>query len=227
MHVIYKISFNNTDKVYIGRTSNYKSRNNTHIWALKNNCSTKKLQEAYNQFGEPSIDILEENILDEEISAKEKYYILKYNSVEDGYNTTYDTTQGGGGRGELSSGALYRDYEILNLIKYIVENKHQSLPLVSKNTGINFNTVEGVAQGKTYTWLEECIPELYKELLSIKGTRKLNLSKTIKFISPDGTVHYSTNIRDFCKKHNLNQSAMSKVSRGIHTHHHGWTLSTE
>lgn len=50
----------------------------------------------------------------------------------------------------------------------------------------------------------------------------LKRSKKYRIISPLGIVYKGTNLREFCRKHNLNQAAMSGVCRLIYNHYKGW-----
>lgn len=47
-------------------------------------------------------------------------------------------------------------------------------------------------------------------------------SKHYKFLSPEGEEIDIFNLHQFCLEAGLNQSAMSKVYRGIHSQHKGW-----
>lgn len=47
--------------------------------------------------------------------------------------------------------------------------------------------------------------------------------KPFKVRSPDGIVHTGRNMREFCRQRGLNQSKLSAVCRGAHSHHYGWT----
>lgn len=48
----------------------------------------------------------------------------------------------------------------------------------------------------------------------------------IKLLSPDGTVYGPiSNLAEFCRRHNLNQSSMQRIITGKHkSNHKGWTM---
>lgn len=83
---IYIIKNTINDKVYIGKTiQSIKDRWRHHIdkWS-----SCTKLKEAINSLGKDNfyIEVLEGNIPYSLLDNKERFYILKYNSVNEGYN---------------------------------------------------------------------------------------------------------------------------------------------
>lgn len=87
---IYRISNINTDKSYVGITSDFKRRKKKHITELNNNIHhSPKLQNAWNYWGE---SCFEWTVREVEISSYEDLYeleiaeIKKFNSYEDGYN---------------------------------------------------------------------------------------------------------------------------------------------
>lgn len=87
--LIYKISNTVNDKIYIGQTIQPLSRR----WQKHISDSKKKdthLYRAMRLYGVDkfSIEVIEGNIPQEELSDKEKYYISQYNSFNDGYNST-------------------------------------------------------------------------------------------------------------------------------------------
>jgi hypothetical protein len=47
-------------------------------------------------------------------------------------------------------------------------------------------------------------------------------AKRFKFRAPDGTVHETVGLKDFCRKHHLDMSCMSRVAKSERPHHKGW-----
>lgn len=73
-------------KYYIGLASNIYTRKNKHLSLLrKNEHFNHKLQEAYNTYGSPIFQILEECSISELVD-REKFYITEFDSVNTGYN---------------------------------------------------------------------------------------------------------------------------------------------
>lgn len=88
--VIYGIQNIITGKWYIGSCDNLYLRIRRHYYYLKHNTHhSKKLQNAWNKYGEDNftVEILEKtNIERDQLLKLEETYITKYNSFEDGYN---------------------------------------------------------------------------------------------------------------------------------------------
>lgn len=90
MYCIYYIKNKITNQYYIGQTHNFEERIKCHIKASKRPDS--RLSYSINRYG---IENFEYNIIHNNISTKEetceleRYYISKYNSFLDGYNTTH------------------------------------------------------------------------------------------------------------------------------------------
>jgi hypothetical protein len=58
---------------------------------------------------------------------------------------------------------------------------------------------------------------------SHEGKKILLLCNEYKFVSPENKIFIvNTGIKDFCKKHNLTYSCISKVLRNKRNHHKGW-----
>lgn len=86
-------------KRYIGRTRNFNERIAEHKYRFKSRNKNKawKFYDALKKYG---WDNFEKNIIEEvdtleEAIEREAYYIEKYNTVENGYNLTDDTSVGG------------------------------------------------------------------------------------------------------------------------------------
>ena len=89
MNKIYKIINNINSKVYIGKTSRtLETRFQQHI----NNTSGCKsaIHEAIKKYGKENFQIIlvEDNIPDNQINQKERYWINVFNSYKNGYNLT-------------------------------------------------------------------------------------------------------------------------------------------
>lgn len=50
-----------------------------------------------------------------------------------------------------------------------------------------------------------------------------NLSQDWKITSPNGNVFTVRNLKEFCKKHKLDDTAMVRVASGKRKHHHFWS----
>jgi len=166
---IYLLSFHGTHKLYVGQSICIEKRYKQHCTELLNGTHTKKLQDAFHSYGLPTVEIQEECAADV-LDDREQYYIKLWDSVHDGFNHAL-TPAGGTSCGELNSNSKYLDSEILSMIDYIIANPSESLVSVSKHTGICYMAVKKVANGETYRWLADVVPEKYEKLMSLKGTR--------------------------------------------------------
>jgi len=94
-HYIYLFKFPN-GKYYVGRTKNYEGRLAGHKYGSKKRVMLN-VHKALNKYG---WDNVEKSIIDtadtlEEAIAKEYEYIVKYDSIRNGYNLTLRTDGGG------------------------------------------------------------------------------------------------------------------------------------
>lgn len=94
---IYRIYCKSEDKSYIGKSKNIEGRWKSHLNCLKNgNHCNKKLQKAFNKYGEYSFEFSILKELNEyylanqhEIDYYESYYAEQFNSFKNGYNVGY------------------------------------------------------------------------------------------------------------------------------------------
>ena len=87
MQLIYKISFQNSDKVYIGKTANPTKRWKEHMWQSTHN-SQLAIHRAIRKYGNPIFEIIASCIKDEYAADVEINIIKQYDSFHNGYNMT-------------------------------------------------------------------------------------------------------------------------------------------
>lgn len=83
--VIYAIYCSKTNRVYVGRTVNYKKRIQKHKRELKQNKHYNVyLQKDYNLYGDTAFKyiILESNVVENSLDIRETYYIDLYGGIE-------------------------------------------------------------------------------------------------------------------------------------------------
>lgn len=215
---IYKLTFNGTDKVYIGQsTISIENRFAEHCYHLKSGKHTKKMNIAYEQFGLPSLHIVKE-CDSSNIDELENYYIAYYNSVDNGYNTLYNAgdTPKGTSIGEHNGKTKHTDEQIIHLMK-VYYSSNISLKDAANISGVKYTVAIDIARGKTYTWLKDVDPIQYAKLLS-----KSSSDKYLIAVSPTGTFYTVTNLSKFCNEHNLHISNMSRLLRGKSKICKGW-----
>lgn len=111
---IYKIDFP-SGKCYIGQTFDINRRWREHLWeASVLRCDTKLYRAmAKYKITIENFSIIEDNILTvEEANAKEIYYIAKYDSYHNGYNSTLGGDSGFQPHGENHPFAILSDLEV-------------------------------------------------------------------------------------------------------------------
>lgn len=88
---IYKIEDIINHKIYIGKATNFNQRFTQHLYQLRMNIDSDKLQKAYN-FNQKCFDndgfkfCPLENYEGYSLSIREQYYINKFDSINNGYN---------------------------------------------------------------------------------------------------------------------------------------------
>lgn len=123
---IYMIRNKVNGKVYIGRSVNPGGRIRSHILALRKGEGYRKLQKDFNKYGEPSFEsrVLKTHKIDERDPREvEEEYILKYDSMTNGYNERYPLPKGAK---QLGATVTNEQYEKVNKIAS-KENKSVSL----------------------------------------------------------------------------------------------------
>lgn len=96
---VYRLYFEGDEKSYVGSASNFNNRYRQHIKELLDGIhSNRLLQFAFNKFGVLAFkwEILERDIPNKKLLARENYYILKYKACTEGYNQAYSTNNAKG-----------------------------------------------------------------------------------------------------------------------------------
>lgn len=138
MALIYKITNNINNKVYIGKTNrDIQIRWSEHKRYIYQKERDNKLYRAIRKYGIDnfSIDIIENNISEKDISNKEKYYIKFYDSYYSGYNETF----GGEGESQVDISKLITLY-----------NKGYNYAEISRITGHTPKTISNNLQPLGY-----------------------------------------------------------------------------
>ena len=229
---IYILRFEGTDKVYIGKANNIMTRYTAHKNQLNNKTHTKKMNEAFMQYGMPFLEILLECTI-EDLNENENLAIDIFNSVNNGFNTlstAEEMPDGSNNYGQLNSRAKYSNIQILSAVDLMLDTK-LTLQEVSLLSNIKYSTILLIASGHQHKWLEKEIPDKYATLMKLKGTR-MSSSKSAKSIGivypiildPEGNEHTITNSNKFAREHSLNMGHLGEVLRGKLKQHKGWKL---
>ncbi len=226
---IYKLDFPGTEKVYIGQAKDIIKRIKEHLYTFKNNTASKKLQQAYNTYGEPSYTILCECTI-EELNATENEAIDIFNSCDNGFNTF--RLEGGSIRaqgGLTHSNSKYTKREILKIFSLLYRT---TIPYtkIATRTNLSKYLVHNIASGLHHLWLKAEYPDQFKLMLDNKLLRnkqnKKNLASmgnsTPTLYGPNGIIYENiTNIAELCRndpilstKGDNARSAIGKLLKG-------------
>lgn len=221
---IYKLSFYNTKKVYIGHSLNPENRFKRHLQKLRDGIHhSKKLQLEYidNQLGDAELDILEECHSSEAI-IREKYWIDKYNSYLEGYNSSPGGE--GIGFGEYCPASKHKldDYKaILAFLAYTDMTTREIAQELNIGTGIVLN----ISSQTNHLYLKDLMPEAWSIMVSKSRHHPNWKMYPNKIKSPDGTYFTVENATKFGKEHGLDPSDLRRVLNGKKKQIKGWTLS--
>jgi group I intron endonuclease len=228
---IYKLNFNGTDKVYIGQSVLLERRLYQHVYGMRKGTSSYKLNQAYKNYGPPTLEILE-HCLVENLNTQEKHYISKFNSVAEGFNTINDFTFRVDLQGDKHVRSLYSNEKIIEALNCLVDSPHISIQEASETLHISSKVISHIMAGTSHTWLNKEFPEKYVTLMSLKGTRnsfaKSAAGKGIIYptiLSPDNIKYDVTNVTQFSKTYNLDTGALHRVLTRKAKSHKGWKLA--
>lgn len=231
--VIYCINFSNTDKVYIGQTINFNRRRSVHLNTLKGGYGSKKLQEAFELYGEPSFKILLDNInTQEELNTLETEAIEIYDSCNNGFNT-HDKSRAGFTAcwGDLNGNSKFSNDEIIEFMFLAINNPKLRLKQLADCFEMSFTTADEICRGVKHKWLSSAFPDEHAQLLSLVGTRSKAVTAEDRGIvyppifSPEGIKYEVKALREFARKYNLSNASLSKVLHGTQKIHKGWSLT--
>ncbi len=235
---IYCLRFVGTNKVYIGQSINIEKRYASHLNTLRNLTGVIKLQEAFNKFGAPKLEILVEcgiNLLNsEEIEA-----INIFNSVEEGFNSYNSPYQAPISKyGEDAGNAIYSNDQVLEVFNLLTSTTYYTASMISKITGVSKDVISGISCGSIHRWLQTHYPEQYQVLINKKGSRRGSISNEVsiklgaknqgitypKILSPEGIIFDIDNAYRFAKERGLAGNHFQEVLNGHRKSRKGWKL---
>lgn len=192
MAYIYKITNIKTDQVYIGSTTNYKQRERDHKCNFKNKRKKSKLYQAMERYGYENFKMeLIEEVERDKMLERETYYIKKYNSVENGYNTKY----------RIEHCCRCYEYEPNKIIEEYQRGMTQKeLALKYKTDKKEISKILKTHNVKIRDWnKEQSNPMITREYLENEYVKK---RRSIKSIAIEANLS-DTAIRNWIKKFNI------------------------
>lgn len=194
------------------------------------NSRNNKFTNAIKKYGKEQfyVELLEGNIPIDQLDEKEIYYIDKYDSYHNGYNSTP------GGDGRIIN-KLNNEEELLELAKSGIDSKQlakkfgvdyitvlrtlHKLGFYYHDFGINVkDVIRLVADGKTNVEISEiygCHPGTISRFLDKNNIRKHNVPSTkredIDFEKLFVDYNDQMPIKEICKKYNISESAFNRL----------------
>lgn len=227
---IYSLYWEEQDLIYIGQSNNIEMRYNSHLKSLNNKKhSNYKVQNAYNRYGTPALNILEV-CLSKDLNIKENYWQKEFNSL-DSLDIIKAGTQGKSGTEAFNS--KYSRFTILKVFSYLYSKNELTQKEIANKCKVGRTTPNEIFLGRAHTWLNEEYPMQYKQMTdkvfsSNKGfdNVKPSMKETGREVRlyKDGVEYILDNQNQFAKEHGLDQSNLSKVILGKITQHKGFRL---
>ena len=188
-----------------------------------NKASNYKIQEAFDQFGEPEFSILEECKI-ENLDCIESAYIKEFDSVRKGCNIL--SVPFGTGKDTEHVAAKYTKEKILHVVDLLV----QGLPLeqIKGITGVSTPVISSILNQHRHTWVPEELKsslETSRCIRLISSTRASNPDYWIR--SPEDIIYKVDNVAEFARVHKLLDTKLNEVLRYKRKTHCGWQRPTE
>lgn len=191
---VYKISFIDTDKFYIGSANNSQERIWCHVKMLrKGNHKNKILQNCFNKYGQDNIifEILEQDLGDQ-LRIREQYYIDTLNP----YINISKNVKGHFG--------LVVSEENKKIISEKIKALHKSGFYKTTNHGKNPNPYKRTEESqnkivkKYYEWCEKTYEERNKKILELLKDPEMIVQKIATTLNISRVA-----VNNFLKKNNL------------------------
>lgn len=193
---------------------------------MKNNSHTNyKVQEAFNQYGEPEFIILEYCKV-AELPEKEIRWCTEFDAL--GPKGLCLVEPGIVGFGTNSNASKYSKQKILKVFSMLYKGKY-SIPKIASRTGVHKATIYDISRGHTHVWLLEQYPQQYCKMLTCdRKLTAIKLTKPRAIVSDSyGNEFTIGNVAEFCNRHFQNKNDkkhMAQVLTGARKQHKGYTL---
>ena len=222
---IYKLKFNNDDQlIYIGQSRNIEQRYRHHVTHMRTQQSSRKLNAAYLQHGNPSLIVLETCDVSE-LDVFEEYYIDKFNATIGGLNTINRAVENPGLCGENAPSAIHSRNVYVSIFKHCCEGK-LNLREIAELHEVKPGIVEGISGGSKHLWLKEEFHEEYLALEKLRYNRPKPCKQlNLPMIHKDGSQDTMANITEFAEKYKLDRSTLSKLIKGTAKSIKGWKIN--
>lgn len=229
---VYSIECAENGFIYIGSTTNergFRERFRAHVYELcKGKHSSKWLQRDWKEFGEHSFTFGIIEICDPTDCLRlEQKWI---NAIGAGQkNRCYNSNR------VIQESKKKRQYSAIDPIKetvFIVTPPSgvdliiNDLPGFCISNGLSYKALMLIAKGYRYQTHDGWKCRFQTEPEIVKQRKEVLQGKNKSYIvtHPDGNEEIITGLPEFCEKHNLCPSTMTKVVKGKHLHHKGFRI---
>lgn len=229
---IYLLGFTGTHKVYIGQSRNsIEKRFTTHIRELRNRTHSKKMNEAYELYGLPELEIMEVAEV-HQLDLLENYHIQLWDSVANGFNTLDESRNRSDCSGESHGNSKYSNEKIIEVFNMLVKFPEYNYTKVSYITNVSGNVIKDIANLRSHKWLKALFAEEYQILEGIQRSVNNQATATERgqtyplLKSPEGGIFKVEKIADFAKTHNICRQHLNSVLLFKRKSVQGWTRSS-
>jgi group I intron endonuclease len=226
---IYKLSFTGTEKVYIGQSIDIHRRYVAHTRDMQLGASSKKLQDAFNTYGPPTLEILD-TCSEEELTDLENEAILVFDSISNGFNTFNAVDSTTEAFGDRASNAKYSNEIYKQILRLLAKNVPPSE--IEEELGVTNSVVRSIRNCENHKWLEKEMPDEYAIIKQRKETYSHKTGNTasvrgIKYppiLSPEGKEYTISSLRGFAREHGLESANLDSLLQGRIKTLKGWKL---
>ncbi len=224
--------FIGTAKCYIGQALDIPRRFTTHKYKLSLGKGAKKLQEAYNTYGEPALEVLVLCAI-EELDRLEEEAIEIFDSVNNGFNSISSITSSGYLQlsGDSSNNSKHTNEQYLETLDLLVleEYSHRD---IAEQVEVSLAVVKSISSLQTHRWMKNVAPEKYIKLehLHEKYSHKNNNTAAVqgikypRLVSPKGVYYEVSSLRGFSREHGLHSSNVGSLLQGKLKTLKGWVV---
>ncbi len=234
---IYLLRFSGTDSVYIGQSVQIEKRYKQHCTDMRSGRASPKMQEAYEKYGLPELEVLAE-CSTSELDSLEEEAISIFDSSNTGFNTYSSPKDAPLNQGYGHGNTKYSKEALLLAAKLLLDPANH-ISEIANICGVSEDIIRSISCLASHThWLSHEYPELYSRLKQLKGNRSafsaLKVSDKLsaksrgiiypKILSPDGNIYQVDNAYVFAREHGLRGNHLTEVLNGHRKSHKGWKI---
>lgn len=233
---IYKLSFKNTTKVYIGQAVDINRRYVDHLYTLRKGIASKKLQNAFNDYGTPELEVL--SVCSKaELNDLESEAMEIFDSINNGFNSIIHTSTKILDKnyievsGQSAPNAKYSNDQYEKVLDLLILDIYSHRE-ISEVLGVSLSVVRSISSLSNHKWLKELHPEKYSKLEKLQEDYSHSTANTAEkrgivypnLIAPDGSIHKVTHLRQFARDHGMHSSNLDSLLQGKLKSLLGWTV---